>query len=418
MGWTSGQLPLDGTNSINDVPVGRRGDNHFRIMIFDPTGNAIPGAETRIEVKRTDASSAGTPITHTIAVKVVKDEAGVPRNALDELVEKGQSIPANGTKDYRAASDLRAGEVRGLDFEVFQMEAGVTDPALNLHVGNFRIEGSELDQGDIIRRGDVVRVHWNLDENGLLNCALEVPSIGRRFDTGKMFTDQSARKSFEGQEGEELANAVLDTTATELEEMERTLGNKAATEVRDLSRRLDEQRASLQTSFEADTRRSIVEEGRSIRQEISKIKNRPENLGAVVLSDANELINSYNGAVRASAPQATNDRFDALASQVREAVNHGRADDARRSCNEMLAIFVDAASQQPGFYVELFLSLTRERHLAVDKTLHDNLVAEGETCIDRNDLDGLRRVIGRILSNQYPTGARNTATMTLAGLMK
>jgi hypothetical protein len=47
-------------------------------------------------VKRTDATSGGTPITHTIAVQVVTDEGGIPKNTLHELVAKGQSIPANG----------------------------------------------------------------------------------------------------------------------------------------------------------------------------------------------------------------------------------------------------------------------------------------------------------------------------------
>ena len=78
MGWTSGQLPLDGTTSVNDVPVACRGDNEFRVMLFDRSGNAIEDAETRIAVKRTDATSGGTPITHTIAVKVVTDEGGIP----------------------------------------------------------------------------------------------------------------------------------------------------------------------------------------------------------------------------------------------------------------------------------------------------------------------------------------------------
>ena len=95
----------------------------------------------------------------------------------------------------------------------------------------------DLETGDIIRRGDVVRVHWNLDENGLLNCALEVPSIGRRFDTGKMFTDHGGHKSFEGREGEELANSVLDTTATELEELKRAVGTKNDAEAAELARR-------------------------------------------------------------------------------------------------------------------------------------------------------------------------------------
>lgn len=418
MGWTSGQLPLDGTNSINDVPVARRGDNQFRVMVFDRSGNPVQEAETRLIVKRTDASSAGTPITHTIAVKVVVNDGGIPKNKLHELVAKGQSIPASGTENYRAATDLRGGERAALDFEVYQMEAGVTDPALNLHVGSFRVDGSQLEIGDIIRRGDVVRVHWNLDENGLLNCALEVPSIGRRFDTGKMFTDDGARKSFEGQEGEELANSVLDTTATELEELQRALGTKHSPETEELNRRLDEQRENLRTSFEADTRRSIAEEGRAIRQEISRIKNRPENVGAILIEETDRLVQDYDTIVRPHAPKSTNDRFAALLGQVREALRHGRADDARKSHSEMFAIFINGAKEHPGFQVDMFLAFARERHLAIEKALHDRLVAEGQACIDRNDLDGLRRTIGRILENQIPTTAKSAASAALAGLMK
>jgi molecular chaperone DnaK len=166
------------------------------------------------------------------------------------------------------------------------------------------------------------------------------------------------------------------------------------------------------------TRRSIVEEGRAIRQEISRIKNRPENIGAVLTAEADGLMQAYNATVRAHAPRLTSDRFDALVEQVHEALRHGRADDARRSYAEMIAIFLDGAKEQPGFHVDMFLSFMRERHLAIDKARHDRLIAEGEACIDRNDLDGLRRVIGQILENQYPTSAKKAASAALAGLMK
>jgi molecular chaperone DnaK len=395
-----------GTKSLRSSPL--------RVMVFDQSGNAVPDAETRIAVKRTDASSAGTPITHTIAVKVVTNEGGIPKNTLHELVAKGQSIPASGTENYRAANDLKGGDAGGLDFEVYQMEAGVADPTLNLHVGNFPIEGADLDPGDIIRRGDIVRVHWNLDENGLLNCALEVPSIGRRFDTGKMFTDQGAKKSFEGQEGEDLANSVLDTTATEIDELQRAIGTKNSAEADELNRRLEEQRANLKTSFEADTRRSIVEEGRAIRQEISRTKNRPENIGAILTEETDRLVQDYNSIVKPHAPRSTN----ALVEQVHEALRHGRVDDARKSHTEMTAIFLTGAKEHPGFQVEMFLALARERHLAIDKALHDRLVTEGQACVDRNDLEGLRRAIGRMLENQIPKSAKKAASAALAGLMK
>src|SRR5208282_1375782 len=102
-------------------------------------------------------------------------------------------------------------------------EPGVSDPMLSLHVGAFRIAARDLERGEVIRRGYEVRVYWTLDENGLLDCELEIKGqgIGRRFRTGKMFTSQGAQKNFEGQEGKALAKTALDTAQAELTELQK-----------------------------------------------------------------------------------------------------------------------------------------------------------------------------------------------------
>ena len=122
MGWTSGQLDLDTISAINDIPVGRRGDNHFRVLVFDALGTPLLSAETRFTVKRVDATSSGTPLTHTIAVKVVEGSLGMERNVLADLIEKGHVLPASGTREFKAARDLKFGDKGYLDFEVYQRE--------------------------------------------------------------------------------------------------------------------------------------------------------------------------------------------------------------------------------------------------------------------------------------------------------
>ena len=93
--------------------------------------------------------------------------------------------------------------------------------AMSLHVGAFRLASTDLERGEVIRRGDRVRVFWTLDENQILDCELEIEGegIGRRFKTGKMFTQQGAQKNFEGKEGEVLARTVLDKAQVELNEL-------------------------------------------------------------------------------------------------------------------------------------------------------------------------------------------------------
>jgi molecular chaperone DnaK len=419
-GWTSGQVSVDATNSINDVPIPRRGENYFRVIVFDSSGVPISHAETSLVVKRTDAAAGGTPLTHTIAVTIVEGTIGAERNALDNLVEKGELIPSRGLKDYRAAGDLKYGDLGCLDFEVYQRETGISDPRLSLHVGAFRIAGKGLEPGEVIRRGDPVRVYWTLDENGLLDCELEIKGqgIGRRFKTGKMFTDQGAQKNFDGEEGEELARAALDTAQAELEELQKTLGSRAATDATQLKERILRERENLNVSYEADIRRSIAEEWRAIRQQIAQIKNRPENVGDVLRAELDSMTAAFDAVLRPTATSAVSDRFDVLSRQAREAIGRGSMDDAKKSISEMHGICFDEARKNPGFVVDAFLDLTRERHLAIDKTLHDHLVESGKLHIEHNDFGGLRNVIAQMLQNRYPTDVKDSRTSVLSGLMR
>jgi molecular chaperone DnaK len=347
MGWSSGQVPLDMTGALNDVPVACRGDNQFRAMVFDASGSPIKQAETRFTVKRTEAAAGGTPLTHTIGVKVVEALAGIESNTLAVLVEKGHPLPANGAKDFRSARDLKAGDGGFLEFEVYQMDdPNVTDPTLNLHVGASQISSTDLEPGEAIRRGDRIKVFWSLDENGLLNCALEIAKISRRFDTGKMFIVQGALKNFEGQDGEELASAVLDTAESDLHELEKTLGSRVASECSDLKQRIENQRQNLKDAYEADRRRLAADEGRAIRQEISKIKSKRENVGDVLRTEIESVASAYNALIRPSATSTISDRFDRLVRQGNDAILQGNIADAKRSLFEMQATFFEEARKQ------------------------------------------------------------------------
>jgi molecular chaperone DnaK len=418
-GWTSGQLALDGTNSINDVPVGRRGDNHFRVILFDAQGTALQQAETRFIVRRTDAAAAGTPLTRTISVKILEGPIGAERNALEALIEKGHPLPANGVKNFRAANDLKPGDGGSLDFEVYESEPGVSDPTLSLHVGAFRLASTDLERGEVVRRGDCVRVYWTVDENQLLDCELQIEGkgIGRHFKTGKMYTEQGAQRNFEGQEGEALAKSVLDKAQGELNDLEKTLGLRAMTDATELARRIKLQRQNLKASYEADTNRSIAEEGRAIRLEIAKIKDRRENVGDVLRAELESLLAAFDEAIRQNAEALAAERFDRLARQARESIARGHADDAKKSLSEMRAICFDEARKQPGFVVDVFLEYARERHVAIDKAVHDRLVDAGKASMERNDLDGLRAVIAQMVENRYRMDAKDSAK-ALAGLMR
>jgi molecular chaperone DnaK len=282
-GWTSGQIPLDGLTEIRDVPLIKNGENRIRVTVFDKQGVPRRDAITELVIFRAGASAAGMPMTHDLAVKVVTGPSGAERNILVTLVKKGTLLPAKGSELFRAARDLRAGDGKCLDFEVYQQAEGVDDPALNLPVGMMRISSDQLDKGDVIRRGDNVHVDWDVDENGLWNCELQFPSINKTYRKGKMYISAMGHKSFENEDGIRLATDALADAREDVDHLERALGAEASDAVAKLLSSLARQREALGLSHDADTRRSISEEGLLIRQEVVRIKNKPEFVRSAIV---------------------------------------------------------------------------------------------------------------------------------------
>ena len=119
---------------------------------------------------------------------------------------------------------MRAGDGTCLDFEVYEQADEVDDPTLNLAVGMIRISSEQLDKGDVIRRGDEVYVDWTVDENGLLKCDLQLPSINKSYSIGKMYISAISHKSFENEDGIKFATDSLADAREDVYHLERALG--------------------------------------------------------------------------------------------------------------------------------------------------------------------------------------------------
>jgi molecular chaperone DnaK len=77
----------------------------------------------------------------------------------------------------------------------------------------------------------------------------------------------------------------------------------------------------------------------------------------------------------------------------------------------------DEENRQPSYVIDRFLRLARDRHLAVDKALHDKVVEEGKASVARHDLNGVWSAIKQIQDNQVPTSPK-ARSEGLSGLMR
>ena len=417
-GWTSGLIDIRGDLGV-EVPVANRGENRFRITVYDPSGAPVVEACSEITIFRTHASAAGIPATHTLSVKVVETASGQNRNELEPLVTKGTLLPADGSKSFRAAKDVRGGQAGQIDIELVQQAEGVPEPELNLLVGSFQLDAkNDLEEGDFLRKGDEIIIRWEVDDNGLLKCKVEIPSLGRVFDTRNFYTPSAGHQNFEGKDGESLAGAVLAEAERHLEAVKTTLGNKVTADVEEMQRRVNGQRATLSQSVDADTRRSVTEEARAILQNISRLKHAPENRANVVLRELSETQEAFDRDVREHADATSVELFDRLADTVHQAVRDAKMSGAERALKEMEGILHRELLRNPGYLIYLFKTVSSERHLSVDKALHDILVSEGEQAVAANDVDELPRVLARIFENCFSVGGGDKVVAAMASLMR
>lgn len=406
-GWTSGRVSVaDGV--FIKLPIGEPGENRFRATLFDVAGR--PSGTTLLTIQRAHASAAGIPATQTIAVKV-RDGAGGRKNILVPLLAKGTILPARGSMAFTAAHDLdpaMAGPP--LELEVYQDE-GAPEPEKNLSVGVFRVSHSDLTEGTKVRKGDQVVFHWNVDESGILKASVELPSVMQTFETRRFYVDQAGHQSFDGADGAKLANTILASARQELEALRSADTSDQVSEVDDLEKRLDEQDGALESASTADEQRAVTEKGRHLRQQISRIKSRPEYRGAIIEKAYDEVVANYNASVREFADPVSNRRFDELAdscvAEMGKQTPKGFVA-AETALDEMNTIHHRNLIQNPGFVVQLFKSLTEERHMSTDKGGFDRLVTQGIEALKNNDSDQLRRIVSALLDNRIDVGGTTT----------
>jgi len=411
-GWTSGRKAISGDMNL-EVPVQQMGENAFRVTVFDPAGRPVSKASATFIITRTAASVAGIPATQTISVKV-REGVENTKNVLHPLIEKGTLLPTSGSESLRVAKDLKAGENAHLEIELYQDE-GVPEADLNLYIGVFQLSGSDLPDRAVIRLGDEVVFNWTM------TASVELPSVGQSFPIPKFYVDQAGHQSYEGEEGSELASAVINDAEEELEETTEAIGNSDSGEVRELRKRINEQKNNLQHSADADTNRSVTEHARHLRQDIARMRMAPKNHGKVLKQRLAQLITDFNEYCRENADSIVTDRFDRIAGNAKEALDKNNTRSIKEVeiyLEEMGRIYLQQLWQNPSYIISLFKEISRERYLASDKDKFDALIKEGIQALEQHDIDGVRRIIFKISDDQVIVGTVDKKLAKLSDIMR
>jgi molecular chaperone DnaK len=235
-----------------------------------------------------------------------------------------------------------------------------------------------------------------------------------------MYISAISHKSFENEDGIRFATDSLADAREDVDHLERALGGEVSGDMAKLRDRLTRLREGLKLSHDADTRRSISEEARLIRQEVARIKNKPEFVRSAIRSDIDQFVEGFAIQVASEVDANINAQIHRLAGYARDALTKSSrhaVEDARRSLQEARDLLFGELAKQPGFWLARFEHLAEERHLAIDKELHDRLVSESEAAVRCNDIDAVRNLSFRLGENMVRVGGPGHGE-ALAGLTR
>ncbi|MBV9860057.1 MAG: Hsp70 family protein [Alphaproteobacteria bacterium] len=417
-GWSSGRLAVSDGMAL-EVPLGLPGENAFRANVFDGTGRPIPAASQAVTILRTHASAAVIPATQGLGIKV-RAGSDRPKNVLEPLIAKGTPLPHSGSKSFLAVFGIGPHLPGKIELEIYQDE-GAAEPELNLCVGAFRISYTDLPDGLALRAADPVTFHWKMDDSGLLDASVELPSIGRRFTSKRFYVDQSGHRSFEGSEGHAFVSSLLEAAVGQLKRTFTIIGASAAEEMVRIESALAELRERLDIGTSADERRSIAERARQLRQALARLCSKPEHKGAALEHDLSELYDLFAEHVRWHADPGYIDRFDRLGraalAELRRRTDRS-LETAEGQIDEMERLYLGFLWEQPVFVEWAFDYLAPQRHLALEKQQFDRLVQAGRSARAAGNTDALRRICFEIFAVKLSTATRPRDLGKLASILR
>ena len=408
--WDSDLLPLTEGLTIM-VPLRVTGDNQFDIRVMDKAGKHLPQHDHTLIVTRVVASASSIPAAHTIAVKVLEN-AQANDNILMPLVTKGMALPAEGKTQFKASRTLNSGGTGAISFELFQVEYPERID-LNLCVGLFRIEGTDLPEGQDIKAGDPITFDWHMSDGGILQATVKLGVSGLELKVPRFYAPQAGEISFDAEKGAPFATAILKRGDEEWGDLAAALGPDGGPEVQLLKTRLVEQNEILiEAGNDAETIRRVVEETRFIRQDIARLNKK--HGGAILQRRLGKMTAVYNRVVRSNAAANENTAFDGHAENVQRIVNDGDPhafDEAYAHLSEMRRLFFGIAWRDNDYVLTWFRRLSHEPYLFPDLKEFKALVAEGEKLHSQGNREGLRDLVSRMLGVRIALGDRKSTRL-------
>ncbi len=336
---------------------------------------------------------------------------------LEPLIEKGEILPQSGSRTFRAARTLTPGSDDWIDVELFEQAPGVPEPEANLLIGAFRLSGRDLPvHARAVMPGDEVVLHWSVDDNQLIRASVELPGCALHLQDHSFYADDLAHIDF-GTDGRQFASEALLAVGVDLDQLRANAGSIFTREIDTLQAQLTDQVNRLRGAYEADTFRSITEEARMLRQEVSRLRHKPRARTLeieVALHELEQRRRRASGMLDFSGAE----EIDGHLATAHTALAEGRHSVCERAMEAAELVIARTVVALPGYFTHHFMRLRDQRHAAVDKARFDQLIALGNTAMAAGDESRLRQVVSDMDNLLVRAGGQTTDAAAQAGLRR
>jgi len=394
-GWTSGRLPLKHGATI-DVTLTKKGENVFKVFVFDSVGGPITLEQDKIIITRTAATVEAIPASHSVAIEALEKLGGRPE--LTYLVRSGDSLPKKGKVVFKTAESLKSGASGSINLKLWEGE--IEDPITdNRPIGVLKISGSDFDDG-VIPAGADIECEFQILDSGNIKLEVSVPSIGGTFHSGKNFYSRTETET-------DFTNA----SAMVIEQGERTLSRiDEINEVVD-DQKLDKARQKLESAVSLDPEEVETEKNQEAMEKVFEARKllaqvREEHLKEIRQIDLDSIVSFFDELVRQNARASEASSFDNLAKTAQISIDkndndfENLLDDLRGKNGEIL-------HRQDWFIVERFKSMVNSPHLFSDKQRLEELSKIGTQLMRSDDIEKLRAVVYELYSIKISSGSES-----------
>ena len=232
-GWTSGRRKLEDGSSL-DLDLSKEGENKFKVSIFDSNGNPINLSKDKISITKLQSEIVGgIPSSNSIGIETLQSLGG--SLSLDYLVKESDPLPKKITKTFKASELIKAGTSDAIRIKLWEgdIESPITD---NRYIGNFLIEGRQLEEGTMIPIGSDIICDFEILDSGNITITAEVPSVKASFDSGQnLYASQEGQYDFSS--SSDLLEEKVRETITRLEDIQKVLPETKLNESKKKSRK-------------------------------------------------------------------------------------------------------------------------------------------------------------------------------------